>query len=325
MRTIGLLLAPLSLALLSASCGGDSITVPPSAVAVVGERTISKAQLSAALAQARRSYAAQGRDFPAVGTDDYAALRRLAVSVLVEQAELEQEAPRVGVRVDAAQVEARLRRLKEESFGGSEERYRERLRAERMTDAQVRSALRAQLLVQAMREALTANVKVGPKAVERYYRQHLGDYTASPTRVVRHILVARRSTAKVVEHELAAGASFGELARRFSRDSRTRGSGGKVTLVRSRTLPSLDSVAFALTTGTVSQPFRTRFGWEIVQAVSPVRPGRTTPLASVWDGIRRRLLAVRRNEMFDQWLARTKEKYADRTAYAPGFTPTVGS
>jgi parvulin-like peptidyl-prolyl isomerase len=321
MRSIRLLLAPVSLALLAASCGSDSPSVPPSAIAVVGDRTISHSQFDALIAEARQSYAVQSRPFPRVGTSAYDRLKRLAVQLLVEQAELDQEAPKLGVHVDAGQVDRKLDELKEQSFGGSEQRYRARLRAAGMTDAQVRSALRAQLLVQAVRQSVVADVSVDAPSVQRYYEQHLQSYTRPRTRAVRHILVKTRAAAALIDARLAAGASFASLAARFSRDSRTRARGGLLTLVEDRTSPGLDGVAFGLATGQTSEPFRTAFGWELVQAVSAVTPARTTPFAAVRDGIRRRLLAQRRAESFQRWLAAVREKFEQRTAFSPGYQP----
>jgi hypothetical protein len=83
------------------------------------------------------------------------------------------------VTVAGSQVDARRRRLIEDSFGGDDDRYRARLRAERMTDAQVRSALRAQLLSEALFQAVTAEVTVSTAAVQRYYENHIGDYSTS--------------------------------------------------------------------------------------------------------------------------------------------------
>src|SRR5207249_986901 len=112
MRSIRLLLAPLALVSLATACGHDSRHVPSTAIAVVGDRTIARSQFAALMAQARQSYAARGRRFPAAGTAAYEHLKQLALALLVEQAELEQEAPRLGVRVDPAQVDVRLRELK---------------------------------------------------------------------------------------------------------------------------------------------------------------------------------------------------------------------
>jgi parvulin-like peptidyl-prolyl isomerase len=322
MRTLRLLLAPLAVASpLAAGCGHDAPSVPKAAIAVVGDRTIARSQFDALMAEARRSYANRGRSFPAEGTTAYKALKRTAVRLLVEQAELEQKAPGLGVEVDEAQVEARLRRLKDDSFGGSEERYRARLRAAGMTDEQVRSALRAQILSAAVRQAVTADVTVGTQPVKLYYEAHLAGYSTPSTRAVRHILVRTSKVAGEVLARLRSGASFAALARRFSRDRTTQRRGGRLILVEGRTAPDLDRVAFSLANGAVSRPFETRFGWEVVQAVSPVRPPQVTPFASVRDGIRRQLLAQRRARAFQTWLANVRAELASRTVYAAGFAP----
>lgn len=322
MRSLRLLLAPLAFASpLAAGCGHDAPSVPKAAIAVVGDRTIARSQFDALITQARQSYLARGRPFPAAGTRAYEDLKRLAVRLLVEQAELEQEAPGLGVQVDEAQVAARLQRLKEDSFGGSEERYRARLQAARMTDEQVRSALEAQLLADAVQQAVTADVAVGTQAVERYYEDHVGSYSTPPSRTVRHIVVRTKAAAAKVYASARSGVSFAALARRFSRDPMTRDRGGRLTLVEGRTAADLDRVAFSLATGTVSHPFQTRFGWELVEAVSPVRPRRAMPFESVREGIRRQLLTQQRARIFQSWLAKVRAELAPRTVYAAGFAP----
>jgi hypothetical protein len=180
MRPLFVLFAPLALAsALAAGCGHDPLSVPKDAIAVVGDRTIMRAQFDELMSQARHSYAVRGRPFPAPGTPAYAELKATAVRLLVERAELDQKAPGLGVTIEGSQVEARRRLLIEETFGGDDGRYRARLREERMTDAQVRSALRAQLLSEAISEAVTADVAVGTAAVQRYYEDHIGDYSTS--------------------------------------------------------------------------------------------------------------------------------------------------
>ena len=180
MRPLRFLLAPLVLAsALAAGCGQDAASVPKTAIAVVGDRTITRAQFNLLMSQARQSYAARGRSFPAPGTQAYAELKASAIRLLVERAELEQKAPGLGVTIDGSQVEARRRLLIDETFGGDHDRYRARLREERMTDAQVRSALRGQLLSEAVFQAVTADVTVTTAAVQRYYEAHLDNYSTT--------------------------------------------------------------------------------------------------------------------------------------------------
>jgi hypothetical protein len=203
MRPVSLLLAPLALtAALAAGCGHDPPSVPKTAIAVVGDRTIARAAFNELMTQARQSYVRQGRRFPAAGTTAYAELKAIAVRLLVERAELEQKAPGLGVTIEDSQVDGRRKLLIEESFGGDDDRYRARLREERMTDAQVRSALRAQLLSTAVFQAVTADVTVSTSTVQRYYEDHIGNYTTSGRTTpfatvresIRHRLLAKKRT-----------------------------------------------------------------------------------------------------------------------------------
>ena len=180
MRPLCLLLTPLVLtSALVAGCGQDSPSVPKTAIAVVGDSEITRAAFDELMTQARQSYARKGQPFPAAGTTAYARLKATAVRLLVERAELDQKAPGLGVTIEDSQVEARRKLLIEESFGGDDDRYRARLVEEGMTDAQVRSALRAELLSAAIFQAVTVDVTVSTATVQRYYENHIGDYSAS--------------------------------------------------------------------------------------------------------------------------------------------------
>lgn len=144
-------LAPLLAVVVLVGCGHSAETVPSGAIAVVGDRTIPRAAFDAELTRARRAYAARGQAFPARGTPAYEQVKDAAVRLLVDRARLELEAQDAGVVIPATKVEAHLRRLKRTTFGGDEARYHAQLRRTGMTDADVREAIRTQLLVAALR------------------------------------------------------------------------------------------------------------------------------------------------------------------------------
>jgi SurA-like N-terminal domain len=146
--------APLAaLLVVAAGCGHDGAIVPPGAVAVVGKRPVPRSALDAQLAQSRRAYAARGQAFPKPGTEAHRRLQDKAVRLLVDRTRLELAAQTVGIVIRPAQVDARLRRFKRTAFGGSEARYRSRLRAIGMTDPDVRRATRDELLAAALQRA----------------------------------------------------------------------------------------------------------------------------------------------------------------------------
>jgi hypothetical protein len=149
-----------ALVVVAAGCGHDRATVPPDAVALVGDRPVLRSSLDDQLGQSRRAYATRGQTFPKPGTDAYRRLQDNAVRLLVDRTRLELAAQKLGIAIRPAQVDARLRRFKQAAFGGSEARYRARLRATGMTDADLRRATRDELLVAALE-------KTDPSALEK--------------------------------------------------------------------------------------------------------------------------------------------------------------
>ena len=89
-------------AVLAVACGtsSDGGDVPSNSVAVVGDRTITKAEFDDLVTYAKRSYTAQKRPFPKVGTPEYAQIRDQAVRFLVQRAQFEVKAGDLGVDVE---------------------------------------------------------------------------------------------------------------------------------------------------------------------------------------------------------------------------------
>lgn len=125
--------------------------------------------------------------------------------------------------------------------------------------------------------------------VQRYYQQHLADYTQT-VRQMRHILVHTKSRATEIEHELRNGASFARLARRYSIDRASAVHGGRYLATKGTTVPAYDHAAFTLETGALAVIDSTSsanggFGWFVVQAVGPVRQ-QVQPFSAVQNAIR---------------------------------------
>jgi len=294
--------------------------LPEGVVAVVGDEAIERAELDALLRQAARAYGATGRAFPKEGLPEYRALVANALRYLVQQAQLEQKAKELGVEVSEQQVEERLRQIKRGSFGGSERRYLAALREQGLTDRQVRGSIRAQLLSQALFAKVTEGVAVSGAELEEYYDTHREQFTQPETREVRHIVVKRKGLAEEIYRRLEAGADFPALAGKYSQDA-SRSVGGRLTVTRGQTLAPVGRVAFALKTGEISKPVRTIYGWHVIQALAPARPGRSTPFDQVEESIRRHLLERKQDEAYAKWLEQTEKEFAPTVVYAEGYAP----
>lgn len=73
--------------------------------------------------------------------------------------------------------------------------------------------------------------------------------------------------------QLQTGADFARLARRYSDFPDAKLTGGRLWVSRGHEVGPFDHLAFSLPTGRLARPIRTRFGWHIVQAVSPIVAG----------------------------------------------------
>ena len=104
--------------LVLAACGGGDKNVPADAVAIVDGEEIARSDYEAVIAQAKKSYKNQKRDFPAAGSQEFQTLRNQIVQYLVQREQFEQKAADLDVEVTEKQVDARLEQIQKQYFGG---------------------------------------------------------------------------------------------------------------------------------------------------------------------------------------------------------------
>src|SRR5205807_2199215 len=154
-----------------------------------------------------------------------------------------------------------------------------------------------------------------------YYGSHVADFTAPSTRRIRHVLVRTRVRALEVLRRLRAGVPFAAVARRYSRDRSTRRSGGVLTVSEGTRDQGFQRYAFSLRRGALVGPVHFGNGWQVLQALGPVEPGRVKPLVEVASEIREDLLRAKTANAMAQWLDDLKREYAGKVVYAQGFAP----
>ncbi len=94
---------------------------------------------------------------------------------------------------------------------------------------------------------------------------------------VRHILLRsmesiddgeREAMAQFVYGKLQSGLSFTDAVKKFSDDSGTKSKGGEIGWLRAgQTVPEFEEVAYAIEKNTVSRPFKTVYGYHIVEVL----------------------------------------------------------
>jgi peptidyl-prolyl cis-trans isomerase D len=82
----------------------------------------------------------------------------------------------------------------------------------------------------------------------------------------RHVLVADEATATSIRAQLVAGADFATLAAQDSIDTGSKDKGGDLGWFGKGTMaPAIETAAFALNIGEISQPVQSTDGWHIIQ------------------------------------------------------------
>ncbi|HVS86360.1 MAG TPA: peptidyl-prolyl cis-trans isomerase [Gaiellaceae bacterium] len=338
MKTLRFLLFPLLLvvALLVAGCGGGggARSVPTDAVAVVGSDTITKAQFNDLMDSAKATYKARKTAFPKVGTTAYKSLSDQAVTYLVQEDELQQKAKELGVSVTQKDVDARIEQIKKQYFSGSEKKYQAQLKAQGLTEAQLRQDLFAQILSEKLFDKVTKDVKVTDAAVAAYYKKNKSQYVTPETREVAHILVNSKAQADSIYSQLQGGADFATLAKKYSKDPGSASKGGELCIAHgqstsdgkcSTTVTPFDKAAFALKTGDISQPVHSTYGWHIIKALADTKPSHTTPFKSVKETIRQSLLSTKKTQVMTTWVDDLKKSFAKKIAYQSGYAPATTS
>jgi peptidyl-prolyl cis-trans isomerase SurA len=242
-------------------------------VAVVGREAIYHSDLVQRMEQAR----AQGA--PA----DLAAACGELEDLLYEKLLLEQ-ARIDSVVVEEAQVNGELdRRIRyfASQLGGEKKLEEFYGKSVAEIKADFRKQVEEQLLVQSMQQKITADVRLTPKDVERFYRSIPEDSVPLINAEVEYSMILklpkpseeedRRVRRRMEEYRdaiLKGTKDFCTVAILYSEDPGSAKDCGQLGLVPQGVMvPEFDAVALSLKEGEVSQVFKTQYGWHFMQLV----------------------------------------------------------
>lgn len=184
------------------------------------------------------------------------------------------------------------------------------------------AGLRAELRRRLVVEALRAQVVAGAPAVtegelRRAYLAH--PPLSAERRRLLDIVVESRERAEEVLAQARAGADWGWLAARYSRDDATRDTGGELGEPSAAELEQqYAAAAFGVGAGEFFGPVQTRAGWNVGQVVG-VLAAVPVPFELVAEQLRARLLAQRQAGAWDEFVR--QQVGAAAVEYAPRYRP----
>lgn len=143
---------------------------------------------------------------------------------------------------------------------------------------------------------MSREIEVSDKAIAEYYAEQRQSFIRQPEqRKASHILIKVEKAAgesaalekiKKIEKELARGADFSKLAKKYSDDIGSARQGGELGYFGRGVMDkAFENAVFSLKKGEISKPVRSRFGYHLIK-LEDVRKAQIAKLKDVKEGIR---------------------------------------
>jgi foldase protein PrsA len=239
---------------------------------------------------------------------------------MVQQALIDQYAKNNNVSISQADIDKKEADIKSKYPPGQFDAI---LKQQGLTDADVQNILRQQLVIE---QAVAPNTKVSEADIAAYFAKNHATLDKPEQVRARHILVADRATADMIEAKLKAGGNFADLAKQYSTDPSSKDKGGELGFfARGQMVPAFQDAAFALPVGATSAPVKSPFGWHIIN-VEERRPPVHATLAGTHDQIKAQLLQQAEQQQIPVFMQQLRAKatiQVNDSRYSDLFPPPL--
>jgi len=243
-------------------------------------------------------------------------IRSQALEELIVRELAYQQAVKLKAVVPMAETQAEYQRLRQKLGPAAFERD---LQGSGLTRQQYLNQLQRQMtLERLMREKIELPSRVGSNALRAYYDQNLKKFQRPEQVHARLITAAVDPQAKPEEvakaksridtayRALQGGKDFGSVAEQYSDDLYRVKGGDLGWLHRGRLEPDFEKVAFSLPVGKFSEPFRTSYGYSLIQ-VEGREPARQMAFAEVSPVLQQELEQKKMLELRNAWVGQLKK------------------
>jgi parvulin-like peptidyl-prolyl isomerase len=302
-------------------------SIPSGSVAIVEEAPrdvgeITQAELDHALEQA----AAQAgvKKVPKPGDPQYDELNETAITGLLESAWVQGLADEMGLGVSDAELAAELKKVKKESFK-SEAEFKKFLKEQKYTQADVDE----RVLLQKLSTDIQAKVaeeapEPSQREIENYYEAaKSSQFTQQASQDLRLIVNKDEGKAKealaALEKDNTAK-NWAKVAKKYSEDAATKGSGGKQEGVQEGTLEEpLDAAVFDAPEGQIEGPVDAPRGFTVFE-VTNSNPESVQELKAVESQIESTLAQSSEQSYFAAFVSNFNNTWSGRTFCVEDYT-----
>ena len=274
----GLCVAALSLGLLAGCSGGSS----GGAVASVNGENVSKADLDTKL--------------------ENGAGAKQVLNTMVQGMLIDQYAKDNNIQISDADIQKKEDEIKAKYPAGQFEQI---LKAQNLTEKDVKDILRQQLVLE---KAVAPQVHVSDKDINDYLSKNHATLDKPEQVRAKHILVADKKTADMIEAQLKSGAKFEDLAKKYSTDPASKDKGGELGFFqKGQMVPQFEKAAWSQPLNVVGPPVKSAFGYHII-VVEERKPATKATIANSRDQIKEALTQQQEQTLIPEFLQNLRAK-----------------
>ena len=160
--------------------------------------------------------------------------------------------------------------------------------------------MKKRLIVEAyLKQKVEEQSKVSDEELQKFYNENKEKFKTGDQVKASHILVKDEKQAKDLLAQLKGGASFEELAKKFSTDGAAAKGGDLGWFSKGSMIPELEKVAFAMKEGQTSDIVKTKFGYHIIKLTGKRAAGARS-FEEVKDQIKAAVLPTKQQEVFQK-------------------------
>lgn len=165
------------------------------------------------------------------------------------------------------------------------------------------------LISQLLENEIEEKAKVTAEDVKNYYDEHKEDFAPFDQIRLSMIRVKTEDEAKKILDKLKKGEDFAQIARESSIDTNSAKVGGDLGfLSRNQISPEYETVVARMMKGDVSDPVRTKHGFDIVK-VTDKKTSTVVAFDKVKSFIAQHLSGEKQKELFDSYIESLKKTY----------------
>src|SRR5687768_5196499 len=256
-----------------------------------------------------------GQSIPPERRDE---ILRGALDQLITYTLLSQESKTRGVKIEDAEIEAKMAQLKGQF--PTQEAFDKALKDRGMTVESLRKDARVDLSVTKLMDLEVATMP-GPSDAEAkdFYDKNPDKFKEEESVRASHILIRvdekadpaakkkARAEIDAVLKQVKAGGDFAKLAQQHSQDGSAAQGGDLNYFTKGQMVGPFDKVAFELKPGQVSDVVTTQFGYHIIKVIDH-KTGRTVPFEEAQGKIKQFLADQKKKQHADSFIEGLKKK-----------------